>query len=547
VAQQAIPGTIGFDAPFTVYVPAGTAAQAVAQAQQVLATDQATAAADQTELGDTESANAQSARQAQGALQAARASATADQSQAQQDHARLAADQQALNAATAKQGGDQAQSIVDEGSQRAEQQDQLADQQLLAADQQQLADVQAATPPDATAIAADRAAVTVVQQRLNAEATSLLHDGFTAADDQAALQQDGSDVASCRATVATDESKAQADATRTALSDPAAVNGAEAAAGVAQAAADRALHQAQAKVAADGIAVEEAQASLATASRTQTGAGATFTLLPAVGVVITEGQPVYALDAVPVPLLYGQVPLFRELTVGVADGPDVAELNADLGMPFTPHFGPATVTALQRWQGAHGLPATGALALGQVVVGPGPLRVAAVHAALGATVGTGAVLDATSPVLVVTAQVPLNDLGSVAPGDAVTIDLPDGRTGVPGRVRDVGASVASQSSGNGTAPSTSAPSTVTFSDPTLARGLDQASVLVHVTTRSVHGVLAVPIEALLALSGGGEGVEVVSGGGRRIVPVTTGLFTGTEVEVDGNGIAAGTQVVVPAP
>ena len=67
------------------------------------------------------------------------------------------------------------------------------------------------------------------------------------------------------------------------------------------------------------------------------------------------------------PLVYGQVPFFRELTVGVADGPDVAELNAELGMPFMPRFGASTASALARWQVAHGLRATGAL------IPPGPL------------------------------------------------------------------------------------------------------------------------------------------------------------------------------
>jgi hypothetical protein len=88
---------------------------------------------------------------------------------------------------------------------------------------------------------------------------------------------------------------------------------------------------------------------------------------------------------------------------------------------------------------------------------------------------------------------------------------------------------------------------VTFSDPTLARGLDQAAVLVHVTTQTAQGVLAVPVEALLALDGGGEGVEVVAGGVRRIMAVQTGLFSGTQVAITGPGVTEGTQVEVPAP
>jgi hypothetical protein len=55
------------------------------------------------------------------------------------------------------------------------------------------------------------------------------------------------------------------------------------------------------------------------------------------------------------------------------------------------------------------------------------------------------------------------------------------------------------------------------------------------------------VEALLALDGGGEGVEVVGGGVHRIVAVQTGLFSGTQVEITGQGITAGAQVEVPAP
>jgi hypothetical protein len=62
----------------------------------------------------------------------------------------------------------------------------------------------------------------------------------------------------------------------------------------------------------------------------------------------------------------------------------------------------------------------------------------------------------------------------------------------------------------------------------------------------VHGVLAVPINALLALSEGGDAVEVVTAGTRHLVPVQTGLFSDTMVEVSGSGIAEGTLVEVPS-
>jgi len=58
-------------------------------------------------------------------------------------------------------------------------------------------------------------------------------------------------------------------------------------------------------------------------------------------------------------------------------------------------------------------------------------------------------------------------------------------------------------------------------------------------------VLAVPVTALLALAGGGYGVEVVTGSGAdRLVGVQAGLFAGGQVAISGPGISAGTRVVV---
>ena len=58
-------------------------------------------------------------------------------------------------------------------------------------------------------------------------------------------------------------------------------------------------------------------------------------------------------------------------------------------------------------------------------------------------------------------------------------------------------------------------------------------------------VLAVPVSALLALAGGGYGLEVVEpSGAHRLVGVHTGVFAGSQVQVSGPQIAAGTIVVV---
>ena len=54
-----------------------------------------------------------------------------------------------------------------------------------------------------------------------------------------------------------------------------------------------------------------------------------------------------------------------------------------------------------------------------------------------------------------------------------------------------------------------------------------------------------PVSALLALAGGGYAVEVEDDTGTRLVAVEPGLQADGYVEVSGDGLAAGTRVVVP--
>jgi peptidoglycan hydrolase-like protein with peptidoglycan-binding domain len=118
----------------------------------------------------------------------------------------------------------------------------------------------------------------------------------------------------------------------------------------------------------------------------------TFTWLPAVGAVIERGGTLFRLNNLPVALMYGSVPAYRVLKLGVSDGPDVGQLNVNLvDLGFDPygaitengHFSEATAAAVRRWQKGEGLPQTGEVELGRVVFAPGARRVTAVHVAVG--------------------------------------------------------------------------------------------------------------------------------------------------------------------
>jgi hypothetical protein len=76
-------------------------------------------------------------------------------------------------------------------------------------------------------------------------------------------------------------------------------------------------------------------------------------------------------------------------------------------------------------------------------------------------------------------------------------------------------------------------------------------VQVGITTATVPNALVVPVTALLAQSGGRYALEVVgAGAGARnhLVPVSLGLFDDAHglVQVNGPGLAAGQNVVVPS-
>jgi hypothetical protein len=256
------------------------------------------------------------------------------------------------------------------------------------------------------------------------------------------------------------------------------------------------------------LASAQENLSTARASVTFYGQSSTFTQLPSVGEVITRGQTVYAISGRPVVLQYGS-------------------------------------------------PATRELPLGSAVFEPGPVRVTSVTATVGQAVMPGPVLGITTTARQVKVALDAAQQASVKVGDAVTITLPDNQT-TPGRITYVSSVATSPSSKSGGGAGSggggeeeSSPTIevdVTPTNPAATGHLDQAPVNVSITTESVQEALAVPIDALLALAGGGYALEVAEGRVHRLEAVSLGLFDDADglVQVSGQGVSAGQRVVVPA-
>lgn len=282
------------------------------------------------------------------------------------------------------------------------------------------------------------------------------------------------------------------------------------------------------------------------------------TALPGLGSIVEQGQELYEVDGRAVYLFYGTRPVWRSFQLGMTPGPDVQQLEADLaalgfgaGITVDDDFTWNTERGILAWQRATGQDATGSIALGTVLFAAGPLRIAADGVELGAATGPGQpVLTATSPVPVVTVDIPTLQVQLVHVGDHVTVTLPTGRT-IAGTVTDVSAVAQVQNNGSGDqsgGPSqATVPAHIALADGSDAAGFDQAPVTVNVVDQQVHDALAVPITALVALSGGGYGVWVDGSHGRRqLVGVAPGLFTDTLVQITGSGIEPGQKVEVPA-
>jgi len=419
-------------------------------------------------------------------------------------------------------------------------------QNRLTAAQAQLSSAQAAldalTAPDAQARA--QANLTAAQTAFNAAQAKL--DDLTAGSSlqtQATLAAAQAGVQAAQATLAalgdnTDQARANLTAAQAQVRS-------------AGAALDAVLHPTKAQRGAADDAVKVAQAQLNVAAGTLARPRGLVTELPTDGTVLQAGGVLYTLDGThPVVLMIGEVPAWRELKAGVPDGADVKQLEANLTalgfgsskLVVDGHWDAETTATVKRWEASLGLPRDEIVALGEIVFEPGPIRVTTVRATLGDLVQAGArMFDATSTSRQVTMALDADQQDIVTLGAAVTIKLADGST-TNGTIADIGTVAVAPK--EGATPQITV--TIGLDNPAATGTLDGSPVTVEVVRDRHENVLAVPIEALLALSEGGYGVEVVDpSGATHLVGVQTGLFENDLVEVTSAELKAGDRVVVP--
>ncbi|MFI8291827.1 peptidoglycan-binding protein [Streptomyces sp. NPDC085614] len=330
----------------------------------------------------------------------------------------------------------------------------------------------------------------------------------------------------------------------------------------------------------------------------------TVTWLPEAGTTAERGDELLRVDDRPVTLLYGALPMYRDLglapredaeapagrtaddggqgegkgtsptpsgspapggagdrgTAGgtgadgtaprVTRGMDVMQLETNLaalgytGFTVDETFTRGTAEAVKRWQRTLGLPRTGTVGVGDVVYAAGRVRIGPAGTRLGQAVGENT-LTYTGTARKVVVDASATDAAWAVRGAAVTVGLPDGAT-VRGEVVSVGRQATAPEGGGGDGGgaerAATVPVTVGIKDQKSAGRWESGPVTVEYVGREVANVLSVPVSALVALAEGGHGLETADG---RFVAVRTGLFADGRVEVRGPAVREGMKVRIP--
>lgn len=266
-----------------------------------------------------------------------------------------------------------------------------------------------------------------------------------------------------------------------------------------------------------------------------------------VGDVVEQGGALVWVDNKPVTLLYGSLPQWRPFQAGMTDGPDVKQLEQSLvdlgyanglGLTVDNTFTSVTTTAVKRMQKALSVDQTGVINPGEIVFQPGKVRVTDVTSNVGSPVGQS-VVQVSSTKRVVELNLDASDRSSIANGQTVSVDLPNGKD-VDATVRTVATNVTVDKSSQTEKDTVKV--VIDLPDGTDI-AFDQAPVKVSVNTVLAKDVLTAPVSALLAKTGGGYQVERVTSAGTEMVTVELGAFGDGYVEIKG-GVNKGDKVAV---
>jgi len=271
-------------------------------------------------------------------------------------------------------------------------------------------------------------------------------------------------------------------------------------------------------------------------------------------------------------LLFGQIPAWREIKLGITPGLDIKQLKHNLVMlgygsesPINESseiFTALTMQSIKNMQADLGLNSTGTLSLGDVVFLPGKsiVQYNSNFPSIGTVANPNTVVLSLLPIekeslsnnalnsssykslQKVSTTIPVVNKELIEINSQVKIELPN-EVEVYGSVSEIG-KIAIVPQGNQSGDPYLEVS-ITINDDKSFPEWTGADVTVYVTREIASGVMAVPITSLVSLLRGGYGLEVVADNATQLVPVEIGMYSDGWVEISSEYIQTGVQVMNP--
>ena len=271
-------------------------------------------------------------------------------------------------------------------------------------------------------------------------------------------------------------------------------------------------------------------------------------------------------------LLFGQIPAWREIKLGITPGLDIKQLKHNLVMlgygsesPINESseiFTALTMQSIKNMQADLGLNSTGTLSLGDVVFLPGKsiVQYNSNFPSIGTVANPNTVVLSLLPIekeslsnnalnsssykslQKVSTTIPVVNKELIEINSQVKIELPN-EVEVYGSVSEIG-KIAIVPQGNQSGDPYLEVS-ITINDDKSFPEWTGADVTVYVTREIASGVMAVPITSLVSLLRGGYGLQVVTDNATQLVPVEVGMYSDGWVEISSEYIQTGVQVMNP--